>query len=56
MVRVKLTLTLSALPPCTSVIEVGLTLLMAMLVGLTVKLKVALTEETPLPLAVMVIV
>jgi hypothetical protein len=33
LVRVKLTLTLCALPPCTSVIEVGLTLLMAMLVA-----------------------
>ena len=58
MVRVKLTLTLCALPPCTSVMEPGLTLLMAMLLGggLTVRLKVLLTEATPLPLAVMVIV
>jgi hypothetical protein len=55
LVRVKLTLTLCALPPCTSVIEVGLTLLIPMLgSGLTVRLKVALTEATPLPLAVMV--
>jgi hypothetical protein len=31
LVRVRLTLTLCALPPCTSVIELGLTLLIAML-------------------------
>jgi hypothetical protein len=40
-----------------SVTEVGLTLLMAMLgTGLTVRLKVLVTELTPLPLAVIVIV
>jgi hypothetical protein len=40
-----------------SVAELGLTLLMAMLgEGFTVRLKVALTEDTPLPLAVTAIV
>jgi hypothetical protein len=38
------------------VIDPGLTLLMAMVPGLTVRLKVAVTEEAPLPLAVIVIV
>ena len=51
-----MTVRLFALPPRTSVIELGLTLLMAMLGAFTVRLKVAVTEETPLPLAVRVIV
>ena len=55
LLRVRLTERLSALPPRTSVIELGFTLLMAMLgVEVTVRLKVAVAE-TPLPLAVMVI-
>ena len=61
--RVRMTLTLCALPPGTSVIELGYTLLMPMLgmlgmlgAEVTVRLKVAVTDETPLPLAVIVIV
>jgi hypothetical protein len=55
LLRVRLTVRLCALPPRTSVIELGFTLLMAMLgVEVTVRLKVAVAE-TPLPLAVMVI-
>jgi hypothetical protein len=51
-----LTVTFCELPPRVSVTELGLTLLTAMLGGFTVRLNVAVTEETPLPLAVMVIV
>jgi hypothetical protein len=56
-VRVRLTAMLLALPPRVSVTDLGLTLLIAMLgAGFTVRLKVVVTEDTPLPLAVMVIV
>ena len=56
-VRVRVTEMLLALPPRVSVTDFGLTLLIAMLgTGFTVRLKVAVTEDTPLPLAVMVIV
>ena len=54
---VRFTVTACELPPRTRVTELGLTLLIAMLgVALTVRLKVLVTETTPLPLAVMVIV
>ena len=53
--RVRLTLTFCELPPQVSVTELGFTLLRAMLGGLTVRLKDAVTEVTPLPLAVKVI-
>ena len=56
LVRVRLTVTFCELPPRVSVTELVLRLLMAMLGGFTVRLKVAVTDETPLPLAVMVIV
>jgi hypothetical protein len=56
-VSVRFTVTACELPPEVSVIEPGLTLLMAMVgTALTVRLKVLVTELTPLPLAVMVIV
>jgi hypothetical protein len=56
LVRVRLTVTLCALPPRASVTELGFTLLMAITgAAFTVKVKLLLTEETPLPLAVMVI-
>ena len=45
-----------ALSPWTSVIELGFTPLMAILGRFTVRLKVAVTDETPLPLAVIVTV
>jgi hypothetical protein len=51
LVRVRLTTRLCALPPGTSVIELGFTLLMAMLGAFTVSLKVAVAKDTPLPLA-----
>jgi len=54
--RVRVTVTLWAEPPRASVIEVGLTLLIAILGGVTVRLKVEVTDETPLPPAVIVIV
>ena len=54
---VTFTVSTCALAPETSVTVLGLTLLMAMLGGeLTVRRKVLVTELTPLPLAVMVIV
>lgn len=54
---VKVTVTACGLPPWTSVTELGFTLLIAILgTGLTVKMKVPVTELTPLPLAVMVII
>ena len=59
MLRVRLTVTVCCAPPRTSVIEVGLTLLMAMLDALeafTVRPKAPVAEATPLPLAVMLIV
>jgi len=52
LLRVRLTVRL-ALPPRVSVTELGLTLLIAMVGVVTVRLKVAVAE-TPLPLAVMV--
>ena len=54
--RVRVTVTLWAEPPRASVIEVGLTLLIAILGVFTVRLKVEVTDVTPLPLAVIVIV
>ena len=53
---VTFTVSTCALPPGTSVTVLGLTLLMAILGGDTVRLKGLVTELTPLPLAVMVIV
>jgi len=53
LLRVTLTARLCALPPRASVTEPGLTLLIAMLGVVTVRVKVAVAE-TPLPLAVMV--
>ena len=55
LLRVRLTVRLCALPPRTSVNELGLTLLIAMVGVVTVRVKVAVAEETPLPPAVMVI-
>jgi hypothetical protein len=52
LLRVRLTVRL-ALPPRASVTELGLTLLIAMLGAVTVRVKVVVAE-TPLPLAVMV--
>jgi hypothetical protein len=54
LLRVRLTARL-ALPPRTSVNELGLTLLIAMVGVVTVRVKVAAPDETPVPLAVMVI-
>jgi hypothetical protein len=55
LLRVRLTVRLCALPPRTSVNELGLTLLIAMVGVVTVRVKVAAPDETPVPLAVMVI-
>jgi hypothetical protein len=54
LLRVRLTVRLAA-PPRASVTELGLTLLIAMVGVVTVRVKVAVAEETPLPLAVMVV-
>jgi len=59
LVRVRFNFTDCGLPPGTSVTAPGLTLLMAMLeevAAFTVRLKLLVTELTPLPLAVMVTV
>ncbi len=57
LVRVRFNFTDCGLPPGTSVTTPGLTLLMAMLGGrFTARLKLLVTELTPLPLAVMVTV